>query len=190
MLMAIASGAFAAEGAGAASADTGKASAIAAADPAPALFTPVAPAALKAGKAVKHGAQVVRFRAVGIERGLLIQAAAAPKVFGESTTAAPVVGRSVTLNLFDDVAFVADADQVERSARGMTWIGHLRGVELSQVVLIINAGVVAGNISMPAARYHIRYAGSGIHEVQEIDQSKFPADETHVPRAPSSLAPR
>ena len=74
-------------------------------------------------------------------------------------------GRVISLNLFDNVTFIAEADRVERTSSGVTWVGRLRGIDLSQVVIIVNGDVVVGNISMPAGRYHIRFVGNGVHEV-------------------------
>ncbi|MES2935986.1 MAG: M12 family metallo-peptidase [Pseudomonadota bacterium] len=96
---------------------------------------------------------------------------------------------AITLNLFNDVSFIADMVQVSRQAEGGTWTGALRGVELGQIILVVSGDVVSANISMPEARYHIRYTGNGIHEVQKIDSSLFPEDERSVP-VPGSDAAR
>ena len=157
----------------------------------PALFAPITATAPQKSQAIDRGPQVLRARAVAIASSLLTQpAVGAPKAFGPVGAGPLIAARSVTLNLFDDVTFIADADNVERTVRGITWVGHLRGIENSQVILVINDDVVVGNISMPAAsRYHIRYVG-GAHEVQEIDQSKFPVDEHSVPTAPKPSMPK
>jgi hypothetical protein len=54
------------------------------------------------------------------------------------------------------------------------------------VVIVMHGNVVSGNISTPGARYHIRFAGNGAHEVQEIDRSLFPRDEPDVPNSDES----
>lgn len=150
---------------------------LAGADDPPAVFSPfVSPPAADA--AVVRDRQVVRSAAVQIDRRLLMSALARQQ--GDTSQ------RAILLNLFDDAQFVADLDTVERSTRGMVWIGHLRGIEQSQVVIVVSNDVVSGNISMPAARYHIRYAGNGVHEVQKIDTALFPQDEPFVP-VPSVL---
>jgi len=91
---------------------------------------------------------------------------------------------AITLNLFNDVTYVADFIRSEKTENGMIWIGKLRGVDLSQVVLSVTNGILAGNITMPSARYHIRYAGGGTYEVQAIDTSKFPKDHQDTPLIP------
>ena len=58
----------------------------------------------------------------------------------------------------------------------MTWTGHIQGVAQSQVTIVVNGDVASGNITLPAKRYHIRFAGNGVHEVQAIDASKFRND--------------
>ena len=157
----------------------------------PPLFTPfIAGVKEKMDEVAAPGPQVVRLRRVDIDRNVLTQAAAAvPKAFGQGAATSIAVGKSITLNLFEDVTFIADSDSIERTARGTTWIGHLRDIEHGQVILVVNDDVVVGNISLPAARYHIRYAGNGAHEVQEIDPSKFPVDERSVPVPPKIPVP-
>lgn len=123
-----------------------------------------------ADSAVVRDRQVVRSTAVRIDRQLLT----APQ-------ADATAQQSLLLNLFDDAQFVAELDRVERSARGVVWIGHLRGIELSQVVMVVSGEIVSGNITLPAGRYHVRFMGNGVHEVQKIDSSLFPEDESHVP---------
>ena len=189
--IALALNAAAAATAGAAPLFNPDAMALSAPDAAPPLlsaFVPVAGKSVAANDATEsatHGPQVVRYRAVAIDSSLLSQAGVASKVFGDAAKAA---GRSITLNLFDDAGFIADGDSTGRTARGIAWIGHLRGIQMSQVIIVVNGDVVAGNISMPGARYHIRYGRNGAHEVQEIDQSKFPDDEHAVPVPPKRAA--
>ena len=148
---------------------------------APALFSPLTPrpAAADATPSAVQDKQVMRSRLVNIDLNLLTAAA-------DASSAGPI-SKTISLNLFDNVIFVAESDKIERTERGVTWTGHLRDVALSQVVLVINGDVVAGNISMPMARYHIRYAGGGAHEVQRIDQSRFPRDEVSTPIPESNL---
>lgn len=149
-------------------------------DNAPMLFSPSKPSAntgfatTQTDTAVVKDRQVVRSNSVILDINLLSASADLPP-----GVSAP--GRVITLNLFDNVTFVAEADRVERTKHGITWIGHVRGVEMSAVIIVTNDDIVSGNISMPGARYHIRYSGGGVHAVQEIDQSKFPEDEPMVP---------
>lgn len=130
--------------------------------------------ALAADGGFKRDRQVVRAQAVSIDTRLL------GRMLGDATS---VTGQQypITLNLFDDVSFVADLKQASRKADGMTWTGTLRGVEHSEVVIVAVGDVIAGNISMPDGRYHIRSVGNGVHEVQQIDAVMFPEDEPAVP---------
>lgn len=124
------------------------------------LFSPVTPQ-VNAATAVRDK-QVMRARPVKIDMQLLASASEP--------------GKTMTLNLFDDVTLVAQADRIERTERGVNWVGKVQGVPLSQVVIVANGEIVSGNISMPKARYHVRFMGNGVHEVQRIDQSQFPND--------------
>jgi hypothetical protein len=90
--------------------------------------------------------------------------------------ASSTVGETLVLNLFPDVAFEAVITNIEPSGDGYTWIGHLDGVALSQVVLVEGGGQMAANISMPGAFYQVRYAGGGVHAIYQIDQSAYPPE--------------
>ena len=58
---------------------------------------------------------------------------------------------NIRLNLFDDTSFAAVPDRIEVTGPGrFAWTGHLEGVELSEVTLVVADRVLAGNI------YHAR----------------------------------
>lgn len=115
--------------------------------------------------------QVVRARAVNVDRSLLVDSA--------NTPAGTVVQKkSVTLNLFDNASFVADVENVQTTPASVAWVGTLRGIEHGQFVIVVSGDVVVGNITTPDGRFHIRFIGDGLHEVQQIDQSLFP-EEAH-----------
>jgi len=87
------------------------------------------------------------------------------------------VGDALILNLFDDVVFTAILDRLEAtSAEGYSWIGHLEGVQYSQVILVVRGGQMAGNIALPGENYQVRFAGNGVHANYEIDQTTFPSE--------------
>ena len=54
-----------------------------------------------------------------------------------------------TLNLFDDVSYVAVLDRIAGNATGnFTWVGHLEDSEHSRVTLVVkNGSVLVGNIA-------------------------------------------
>lgn len=126
------------------------------------LFLSVTPGTDAKPTAVRDK-QVLRFRPVKIDPALLTAPSVAP-------------GQLIGLNLFDDVSLTAQADRIERAERGVTWVGHIQDMPQSQVTIVVNGDVVSGNISLPHKRYHIRFAGNGLHEVQLIDTSKFGND--------------
>lgn len=118
---------------------------------------------------------VVRDRFVDVKFDLLLKADQLPK--DKAATADKLV-----LNLFQDVVLTALLDRVEsNSPDSFSWIGHLEGVENSQVILVVGNGLMAGNITLPGAFYQVRYAGNGIHAVYEIDQSGFPPEAEPIP---------
>jgi hypothetical protein len=84
---------------------------------------------------------------------------------------------SLELNLFDDAIFRAVLDRREvRSETSVVWLGHIEGVENSQVTLAVEGGIMAGNIRIRQSLYQVRYAGEGTHVLYQIDFTAFPPD--------------
>ncbi len=82
---------------------------------------------------------------------------------------------SIVLNLFDDVSISAVRDRVEeRSESRYTWFGHVSGRGYSSVILTIENGDMAGQISIGGWTYHVRPVGNEIHVVSELDLSAIP----------------
>lgn len=134
---------------------------------------PLAPSPLFAdspvvGSASRQGPEVIRERFVTIALNLLGG--------GDSPPSDVLV-----LNLFEDVTLTARLSHFERAQDGYTWIGRVEGVKLSDVVLVVTQGVLAGSITMPGATYVIEhtdaeYQGKKVYTIYEIDQSTFPPD--------------
>ena len=87
------------------------------------------------------------------------------------------------MNLFDNVAFWAEPDRVERTSEGLHWVGHLRDVAYSQVILARRGNSLVGSVSLPGALYQVRAVG-GVHAVSEIDQRAFPHELPPIPVSP------
>jgi Metallo-peptidase family M12B Reprolysin-like len=80
-------------------------------------------------------------------------------------------GQTLPLHLFDDASF--DAELVRASddvSNGFVWRGRLRGVEGGWVLLVVSDdGAMAGVVSTPDRLFRIRYAGRGLHAIDEMD---------------------
>lgn len=86
-------------------------------------------------------------------------------------------GSTLTLNLFDDIVFVAVLERVDIVSPGsLSWIGHLKDVEGSRVTLVVAEEVLIGDITFPGSMYRVRYTEEGIHVIQEIDPTTFPPE--------------
>jgi hypothetical protein len=93
--------------------------------------------------------------------------------------------RTLQLNLFDDAIFRVVLDRREvRSEASFVWLGHIEGVENSQVTLAVEDGIMAGNIRIRQSFYQVRYIGEGTHVLYQIDPTAFPPDSEPV-AAPS-----
>ena len=91
-------------------------------------------------------------------------------------------GDTLLLNLFDDAAFSAVLDQgIANSDNSYTWVGHLEGIELSNVTLSVENGIMSGNVVFPGGFYAIRYAGNGVHAIKQMNEAAFPPEAEPVP---------
>jgi len=117
---------------------------------------------------------VIRPRRVHINLELLSKGDKAPRKKTD-------INNSLTLNLFDDVVFEAILDRLEFNGSGSyTWIGHLNGIEQSQVTLVVKDEVMSGNITLSDVFYQVRYKGDGVHAIYRIDQSAFPSEKRPI----------
>jgi hypothetical protein len=100
------------------------------------------------------------------------------------------VGDAVRFNLFDGVEWTAVFDQVPSNQTGARlWIGHIEGLEHSQITLVEWKEVFAGDITLPGAGYRIRHVGDGIYAIHQVDQSAFPPEAEPVPVRSSPREP-
>ena len=113
---------------------------------------------------------VVRTRYVNINFNLL------GKDIGHSTIESDI-SRVLLLTLFEDTVYTAINDRLDSITPGYySWVGHLKGIKQSKVILVVGDGLIHGSITLPNAFYQIRHVGNGTHSICEIDQSRFPSD--------------
>ena len=86
------------------------------------------------------------------------------------------------LNLFSDRSLRARIERIDVLRTHTVYIGRLEGRDQGEAVLVVQDGVVAGSIRGGGKLFQIRFAGNGVHEVQEIDPSLLPAE--YEPLAP------
>ena len=81
------------------------------------------------------------------------------------------------LNLFEDTALTASLDHLETNPSGsFSWIGHIQGMEHSQVLLVVKDGIMIGNVSTLRAMYQVRYAGEAQHVIREVTPAALPRE--------------
>jgi hypothetical protein len=97
----------------------------------------------------------------------------------------------IDLNLLDDVSFIAVKEHVEmRSENQYSWFGSIEGAEHGQVILVVEHGDMAGNITTKESIFQIRPKGNGVHAIYEINQNAFPEEAPPIPvDTPEDLAP-
>jgi hypothetical protein len=83
---------------------------------------------------------------------------------------------TVTLPLFPDVTMQLVRDELRETPRGIVWRGRVAGDPSSGAIFVIRGEVVVGNIFTRQRTFELRYTGNGVHEIREIDGTKFPPD--------------
>src|SRR5579884_4487016 len=94
-------------------------------------------------------------------------------------------------NLFPDVSITAVRDRVEatRSGQGVIWLGRAQGVADSAITLVSEGGVLVGNIQVGNRFYQIRYAGNGVHAIQEVNSRLYPDEQPPLQLTAPGAAP-
>jgi hypothetical protein len=78
------------------------------------------------------------------------------------------------LNLFHDAGLFARVEKVITNRSGSTtWIGKDPNNTDSSMILTGKDGVMVGSVSIGNRNFVIRYVGGEIHEIQEMDHSKY-----------------
>ncbi len=93
------------------------------------------------------------------------------------------VGRTVEIPLFDGSRLQLVQERLDPSPRGFVWVGHVAGQPQSLATLSVVDGVLSANISTAQRDvFQIRFAGSGLHVLRQMDSSRL---RDHVEPLPS-----
>lgn len=96
-------------------------------------------------------------------------------------------GVRLSLNLFPGTAPITELDEIRsETPASLSWIGHLVGRPGGAVTLVWGDGVLTGHLWRGDEAYRIRYAGNGLHVIEELDPAAFPAEADPV-EAPLGL---
>ncbi len=80
----------------------------------------------------------------------------------------------VHLNLFEDASLSVLIEKVVSNRSGsITWIGKGLNNDNSSMIFTSKDGVMVGSITIGPKNYSLRYVGADIHEIREMDHSKF-----------------
>lgn len=79
------------------------------------------------------------------------------------------------LNLFPDRSLRARIERVDQRKDHTAYFGKLEGTD-GELLFVVQDGVVAGSIRGGGKLYQIRFAGGGVHEVQEVDPGLLAPD--------------
>lgn len=107
----------------------------------------------------------------------------------EASDQAPGRGTRLRLNLFDDVVLAATLDRLDRTEGGFVWVGHVDGAPMSSVTLSSHDGVIGGVVFWANLVYTVRFVGAQLHEIAQIDQSRFPREGAPRGEPSSESAP-
>lgn len=79
----------------------------------------------------------------------------------------------VTLNLFGDATFTGKVKHAKTDRWGSYWWGPLKGEPMGYFYLVVSDGVFIAHVASPKGVYEVKYAGPGVYEAQQLDQSTF-----------------
>lgn len=80
----------------------------------------------------------------------------------------------ITLNLFPDVSYIGEINQIEQNGSEVSWVGTLKGVEFSDVFIVFSSGIFMVHVASPQGIYEISAADNDFYRVVLIDQTKLP----------------
>ena len=86
-------------------------------------------------------------------------------------------GDGLWLELFPQEAYTAYVERIEhRAARRYSCFGQLADAPLGYFLFVVEGDVMVGTISLPSQgrRIDIRYEGTGVHSICEIDEAALP----------------
>jgi hypothetical protein len=100
-------------------------------------------------------------------------------------------GDRIRFLLFDGRGLTGVIDKVEnRAADNFTLFGHVEQQPLSTFALSVNAETVVGSVqTVDLGSYQVRYVGQGIHEIRELNPSRFPRCGVAPDGPPAGVAP-
>lgn len=99
------------------------------------------------------------------------------------------IADSLRLNLFDGTELLAVRDKLQQNASGSyTWVGHVEGEPLSEVILVVRDNTLFGGIQVPGlGEFAIQPLDGSYHLIQEAGpHTILPKDDTHVAVADTS----
>jgi len=95
------------------------------------------------------------------------------------------------LRLFSDTSYDAVLEDLEdHRLNGLVWSGHLAEHIDSWVVMVEKEGVMAGVISTGDRVFRVRFAGSGLHVIEEMDplSVRWTANDAVIPDLASGFS--
>lgn len=99
-------------------------------------------------------------------------------------------GDSMPLRLFSDASYEAVLEDLKENRRnGLVWRGYLVDQPYSWLVMVEHKGAMAGVISTGDRIFRVRFAGLGLHVVEEMDplSIRWRGDDAVVPDLTSSI---
>ncbi|MCB9177522.1 MAG: hypothetical protein H6648_10200 [Caldilineae bacterium] len=140
--------------------------------PAPSLFRPAPRGASRDALPESDGARESRLVQVDLD---LVDVDAAPL--------------ALSLPLTNDRVIRVERDRAEAAEGGLVWTGHAPGAPIGQVVLSRVGEALVGNIVLSEGeRYHLRFAGKGLHRLERIDQARYPEEAPPLRPSAAELA--
>jgi hypothetical protein len=122
---------------------------------------------------------VAKSRLVKVNLSLLLDEKKQPRTLDANT--------EMTINLFPEATYIGVIERVEQTNPGShSWIGHLKGVEYSMLIMVFSGGIFIANISSPHGVYEVSIEEGDLYRIVLIDQSKLRGEEGNIQPTPTS----
>jgi hypothetical protein len=79
----------------------------------------------------------------------------------------------IQLDLFPEVHYTGIIEQVQNEGDAISWIGHLKEIEYSELTMVYTGGIFIAHFASPQGVYEVSLMGDDVYRIIQVDQSKL-----------------
>lgn len=111
------------------------------------------------------GPGVFRSSLVRLNTGLLLAGSGEPIPLAS--------GAELALNLFLDTVYTGIIEEITVDAGNITWVGYLKDVEFSSLIIVYTSGVFIGHFASPLGVYEFSNYNGEVYRIIQVNQGSF-----------------